>query len=91
MNHGNQRIARRACIAVAALAVLAAGLELTREPPRFRVGLAQNRAGAAAAPSSAQETEPERDECTASAGFLGPAESADSQGSPRRTVCKRYA
>jgi hypothetical protein len=93
VNQTNQRITGLACVVAAALAVLAAGLGLTREQPRVRTELllAQNSAPGEVPAARAPETDADGDECTATAGFLGPAEDVEAEGSTRRRVCKRYA
>jgi hypothetical protein len=86
----NRRITGSVCLVGAALAVLAVGTELSRERPRTEAAnlVAQHGAGAAGAPP---ETDGERDDCTATAGFWGPDDDDEAQRGARRMVCKRYA
>ena len=86
----NRRIIGRVCLVGAALAVLAVGTELSRERARVdAANLIANNGGRAAAPAT--ESDGERDECAASAGFWGPDDNADGERGERRMVCKRYA
>jgi hypothetical protein len=86
------RIAGVVCLVGAALAAaLAVGTERSTERARIdRAYLVAHDGARAAAPPGADG---ERDECTATAGFWGPADGVEAEAGRdgRSRVCKRYA